>query len=285
MKNLVFLLLLMNILTSCKQAPKTFSEEKNLPAQTHLNVAYGNDSLQKMDIYLPANREVQSTKSLILIHGGGWNSGSKADFMTYIDSFKTRLPEYAIFNINYRLVNGSHVFPVPENDVKQAVDFIATNAETYHVNKDNFSLLGFSAGAHLALLQAYKYASPKVKVVVDYFGPTDLVSMYHKPWHPLVPLALQMITGASPESNKAIFEQSSPAHFVSPKSPPTLILHGEKDIVVNVSQSKLLAEKLQAAGVKHELHIYSKEGHGRWYGNSLVSSFDRIEAFLKTHSD
>jgi acetyl esterase/lipase len=44
-----------------------------------------------MDIYLPANRTA-NTKSLILIHGGGWTSGSKAEFDTYIDSFKTRLP-------------------------------------------------------------------------------------------------------------------------------------------------------------------------------------------------
>jgi len=285
MKIILSFLLLMNILTSCKQAPKAFAEEKNLPAQTLLNVAYGNDTLQKMDIYLPDNRSSETTKSLILIHGGGWNSGSKADFATYIDSFKTRLPDYAIFNINYRLVNGSHVFPTPENDVKNAVDFIAAHAENYHVSKDNFSLLGFSAGAHLALLQAYKYTLPRIKAVVDYFGPTDLVSMYHKPWHPLVPLALQMITGASPESNKTIFEQSSPAHFVSRQSPPTLILHGGKDIVVNVSQSKLLAEKLAAAGVKHEMHVYPNEGHGRWYGNTLVSSFDRIETFLKAHAE
>ena len=253
---------------------------KTLPAQQFLNVPYGSDTLQRMDIYLPANRSSATTKSLILIHGGGWTSGSKADFAVYIDSFKTRLPDYAIFNVNYRLVNGNNLFPTQENDVKAAVDFIAANAANYHVSGSNFSLLGFSAGAHLALLQAYKYTSPKMKAVIDYFGPTDLVAMYQKPWHPLVPLALQMVTGKSPEQDAAIFEASSPAHFVTSQSPPTLILHGGRDLVVNVSQSKLLAEKLQQKGVKHELFIYPNEGHGRWYGQSLVSSFDRIESFL-----
>jgi acetyl esterase/lipase len=181
-------------------------------------------------------------------------------------------------------VNGENLFPTQENDVKAAIDFIAGNAEKYTINKDSFSLLGFSAGAHLALLQAYKHASPRINAVVDYFGPTDLVAMYRNPWHPLVPLALQMITGTSPEKEKTIFEQSSPAYFVSKNSPPTLILHGGRDVVVNVSQSKLLAEKLKEAGVKHELHIYSTEGHGRWYGKSLVSSFDKIESFLNTHT-
>lgn len=270
----------MNIFTSCKQDPKAFVEQKALPEQTHLNIPYGKDTLQRMDIYLPANRTTDSTKSLILIHGGGWISGSKADFVTYIDSFKARLPDYAIFNINYRLVNGSNLFPTQENDVKAAIDFIVGNAEKYHVSKDHFALLGFSAGAHLALLQAYKNPSPGIKAVVDYFGPTDLVAMYNNPWHPLVPLALQMITGKLPEHDKTIFEQSSPAHFVSKASPPTLILHGGKDVVVNVSQSKLLAQKLKEAGVKHELYIYPFEGHGRWYGQSQLSSFDKIKVFL-----
>jgi acetyl esterase/lipase len=281
MKIFLILLFSMNILTSCKQEPKAFANEKALPEQTHLNVSYGKDTLQRMDIYLPANRTTDSTKSLILIHGGGWTSGSKAEFDSYIDSFKTRLPDYAIFNINYRLVNGGNLFPTQENDVKAAVDFIVDNAGKYHVSKGQLALLGFSAGAHLALLQAYKNPSPGIKAVVDYFGPTDLVAMYNNPWHPLVPLALQMITGKSPEQDKTIFEQSSPAHFVSEASPPTLILHGAKDVVVNVSQSKLLAQKLKEAGVKHELHIYPSEGHGRWYGQSLLSSFDKIETFLK----
>jgi acetyl esterase/lipase len=281
MKIIISLLLSMTLFTSCKQSPKATADEKSLPAQTLLNISYGNDTLQKMDIYLPANRTVTNTKSLILIHGGGWTSGSKADFATYIDSFKTRLPDYAIFNINYRLVNGGNLFPTQENDVKAALDFVVKNAGDYHVNKDKFSLLGFSAGAHLALLQAYKNTSPKIKAVIDYFGPTDLVAMYQKPWHPLVPLALQMITGTSPETANPIFEQSSPAHFVSRQSPPTLILHGGKDVVVNVSQSKLLAEKLEKNGVKHQLHIYPGEGHGRWYGQSLVSSFDQVQKFLE----
>jgi acetyl esterase/lipase len=273
----------MTILSSCKQESTAIAQVKDLPAQTHLNISYGNDSLHKMDIYLPANRSVASTKSLVLIHGGGWTSGSKADFTGYIDTLQQRLPDYAIFNINYRLVNGSNLFPTQENDVSAALSFIVQNAAEYPISKGKLSLLGFSAGAHLALLQAYKNASPRINAVIDYFGPTDLVAMYQKPWHPLVPLALQMITGTSPQADPSTFEQSSPAHFVSSQSPPTLILHGGKDVVVNVSQSKLLAQKLAENDVAHELHIYPGKGHGRWYGETLVSSFDRIEAFLNRH--
>jgi acetyl esterase/lipase len=271
----------MNIFNACQQTEKPFVKEKDLPQQTFHNLPYGKDALQVMDVYLPKIRSAQATKSLILIHGGGWMHGSKEEFTTYIDSFKTRLPDYAIFNINYRLVNGGNLFPTQEEDIKTAVDFIAANAANYGVCNGGFVLLGVSAGAHLALLQAYKYPSPKIGAVVDYFGPTDLMSMYQKPWSPLVPLALQMITGATPDTNRQLFESASPVNFISPASPPTLILHGGKDQVVDVSQSQALSKKLEAAGVKHQMKIFPAERHGRWYGNALSSSFDLIENFLR----
>jgi dipeptidyl aminopeptidase/acylaminoacyl peptidase len=140
-------------------------------------------------------------------------------------------------------------------------------------------LLGVSAGGHLALLQGYKYNDPKIAAIIDFFGPTDLVSMYKNPWHPLVPYALQMITGTTPTANAELYRQSSPINFVSSASAPTLILHGGRDHVVDVSQSKALKNKLDNAGVKNELIIYPEQRHG-WYGATLSRSFDKIEEFL-----
>src|SRR6476620_2162236 len=74
-----------------------------ISAKQLLNVSYGADPLQSMDVYLPANRTTAGTKALIMIHGGGWSTGDKADFNQYVDTMKKRLPEYAVFNINYRL--------------------------------------------------------------------------------------------------------------------------------------------------------------------------------------
>lgn len=271
----------MSLLTSC-QRNEHVAEEKNLPAQAIRDVSYGKDTAQRMDVYLPANRSVDSTKSIILIHGGGWNSGSKNDFVTYIDSFKKRMPDYAIFNINYRLVNGSNLFPTQEQDVKSAIDFIVANSNDYHVNKNKLVLLGVSAGGHLALLQGYKYHNPKVAAIIDFFGPTDLLSMFQKPWHPYVPFVLQMITGTTPKQNLLLYQQSSPINYVHSSSAPTLILHGGSDNIVNVSQSKSLKNKLDEAGVKNELVIYPGKSHG-WYGSTLSNSFDHIQKFLESN--
>lgn len=58
----------------------------SVAAKTMLNESYGTDPLQKMDIYLPANRSVTATKVIIMIHGGGWTGGDKSDFINMIDS-------------------------------------------------------------------------------------------------------------------------------------------------------------------------------------------------------
>ncbi|HEY0059217.1 MAG TPA: alpha/beta hydrolase [Flavisolibacter sp.] len=271
----------MSLITSCQDKAAS-ATQLPLPPKTMLNTQYGPDSLQRLDIYLPEGRSTATTTSLILIHGGGWNGGSKSDFTSYIDSFKKRLPNFAFFNLDYRLVSGAHLFPTQEQDIKKAIEFISVNAEAYGINKSSFVLLGASAGAHLALLQAYKYKEPQVKAVIDFFGPTDLLAMYQKPWHPLVTYALQMITGATPQSNKAIYIESSPLQYVTAQSAPTLIFHGGKDNVVDVSQSRLLEDKLKALGVPHEVIVYPHERHG-WQGATLSRSFDTIEAFLEAN--
>ncbi|MEI6946246.1 alpha/beta hydrolase [Paraflavisolibacter sp. H34] len=275
----------MSLFTSCHSNTSLAQPATSTPTlseETQLNISYGPDSLQRMDVYLPAGRSAATTASLVLIHGGGWNSGSKSDFASYIDSFRHRLPDYAIFNLDYRLVSNQHLFPTQEQDVKAALDFISAQSAAFGINKHRVALLGASAGAHLALLQAYKYSEPRVKAVIDFFGPTDLTEMYQRPWHHMIPYLLQTLTGTTPAAQAEVYRQSSPAHFVTAGSAPTLILHGSSDPIVSLSQSQLLQKRLQKAGVPHELVVYPNERHG-WRGATLHHSFDRIEGFLKTH--
>ena len=262
-------------ISSCK---KDDGVEEDMPVST-LNVSYGTNARQKMDVYLPANRSTSATKVIIMIHGGGWNTGDKSDFNQYVDSLKKREPAYAIFNINYRLANPPDLFQAQENDVKAAVEFIYNNRAQYRIS-DKFVLVGASAGGHLALLQGYKHTAPvKVKAIIDFFGPTDLIEMYNNPPNPLVPPLLANVTGGTPTTQSFIYQISSPLNYVTNQSSPTLILHGGIDIVVSPSQSILLKNKLQANSVVHEYIFYPTEGHG-WVGANLIDSFNKIQAFL-----
>lgn len=284
MKHLITLFFLMSLFTSCDKSAGRSSTNAiaQATAETKLNVAYGSDSAQRMDIYLPAGRN-NTTKVLVLIHGGGWASGDKNEFATAIPSLQQQLPGYAIANINYRLATqfGNH-FPTQENDVKAALNFILNRTDDYHISKD-VVLLGTSAGAHLALLQAYKNAAiVKPKAVISFFGPTDMAEMYNRQRDSYYQFAIGLLVGGTPDKKPEVYEQASPINFVTPQSAPTLLFHGGKDGLVPVSQSKELKAKLDSAGVPAELVIYPNEGHG-WWGARQQDSFKKMAAFLKKH--
>ncbi|WP_345258217.1 alpha/beta hydrolase [Flaviaesturariibacter amylovorans] len=283
MRTLFTLLISMILFQSCQDGKSTRPALNHMAAYTLPDVAYGTDSLQRMDVYLPAGRSTATTKAMILVHGGGWTGGNKRDFAAYIEAFRKRLPDYAFFNLNYRLVGGPTLLPQQEDDIRNAVAQITGKSAEYGINPDKLVILGASAGAHLALLQAYKQPSPKFAAVVDFFGPTDLQRMHDQPWHPLVPIALQMITGSKPSTQPDVYRNASPVSFVRPGVPPTLIFHGAKDNVVDISQSRVLADTLKGAGVSHELVVYPNERHG-WQGNNLKKSFDKLEEFLEKHN-
>lgn len=254
-----------------------------LPAETLMNVAYGSDPKQKMDVYLPSDREPAGTTLVVLIHGGGWNGGDKGQLNPYITELQKRLPDYAFANVNYRLFNlnnSSNRFPTQENDIKAAVEFLRNKAPEFKVSQ-KIVLLGVSAGGHLALLHGYKNESPDdVKAIVSFFGPSDLIELYNKPGNPGVPLLLNALTGTNPAENKKVYEQSSPIHFVTEKAPATLLLLGGKDPLVPENQSLLLRAKLQSLGVPHDYVYYPNEGHG-WRGDNLSHSLDKIASFLQ----
>ncbi|MEO5595026.1 MAG: alpha/beta hydrolase [Chitinophagaceae bacterium] len=269
------------VFTACKKSVDS-GNGNNQPASAMTDVSYGSDAKQKMDIYLPANRSTDSTKLIFLIHGGGWNEGDKADFTASVSYVQTLLPGYAIVNINYRLfANGQNLFPVQENDVKAAAEFVYNKRKEYLVS-DKWVFLGASAGGHLALLQSYKNTSPvKPKAVVSFFGPSDLTSLYNSN-NPLISLLLLNVTGTIPSLNPGLYQQSSPYNFITAQSPPTLLLHGGADPLVPPAQSTIVRDKLQLLGVPNQYVFYPTDGHG-WTGPDLLDSFDKIAAFLKMY--
>jgi len=285
--NLYLCLFTTAVMLSCKKEDTNGNNNNNIiAAASYNNVAYGTDALQKMDVYLPAGRSKDSTKVMVLIHGGAWASGDKADFAPFIDSLKRRLPDYAIFNINYRLSGlGTNVFPTQENDTRAAVEFIFSKRAEYLIS-DNFSMLGASAGGHLALLQAYKYSVPvKTKLVVDFFGPADLNDLYNNPG--IVPQStIEAIVGATPVSNPALYFQSSPINYATGSAAcPTIILQGSADLLVNAtSQSFALKNKLALEGVPVQYVEYTGAGHGDWSNSTYADAFNKIQAFVNQYN-
>jgi len=275
---LIFFLLVLHV--SCAKEP---SQPPILKAEEYIDVSYGTDRRQKMDIYLPAERSTQHTHLLIIIHGGVWSFGDKYDLNAYVDLAKTYLPGYAIANVNYRLITETgNKFPVQEDDINSAIQFLHQHISEYNLS-GKFVVLGESAGAHLGLLQAYKHTDVvHPSAVIDFYGPTDLVELYKSAFNVFTRETLEFILQGTPESKSNEYAASSPINYVSNGVCPTQIFHGGKDLVVDVKQSEELHHKLDSLHVEHEYIYYPDLAHG-WSGENLKTSFESIQNFLETH--
>jgi dipeptidyl aminopeptidase/acylaminoacyl peptidase len=87
--------------------------------------------------------------------------------------------------------------------------------------------------------------------IVAYYAPTDLEALAHVP-HDRVVLDLRQLTrdfiGADADAEPERFARASPSTFADTPVPPTLLIHGARDEIVPVAQSRSLAARLTAAG-------------------------------------
>jgi acetyl esterase/lipase len=247
------------------------------PAGTVLygNIPYANDTLKGhlLDIYLPHTSR-SSYPIVIWIHGGGWRKGDKYGEMDYMNNTVKELINngYAIASIDYRYSTKAK-FPAQIIDCNQAIEFLYNNAAKYHLDRDKFALIGYSAGGHLAALVGssnnntinsfyFNREQPhfKIKLVIDFFGINDLTAL--KGIGATDPHSgVTLLLGASAADRPDLANMASPVTYIDRDDPPFLVVHGDKDEAVDVSQSVLLNAKLKVSGIKNELVIVPGAPH------------------------
>lgn len=252
-----------------------------------LNQHYGDDSLQTIDIYLPAGRSVNGTRLMVFVHGGGWAGGDKSDFTPACASLVKNpdfTPEYAFANINYRIVmDGKNRFPTAEEDVAAAMTYLYAHADSFLVSPSS-AIIGASAGGQLATLVAYKHNEQKnIRCVVSTWGPYDMKRFYDEGYIG-VPEMLKWVTGYTPEENPEIYATSSSLRYVSADSPPTFLAHGSLDSLVRLDQGKELDSALSKNGVPHVLYTF--RGYHGYPSDSVANDaagkmFEFISKYMK----
>lgn len=247
-------------------------------AQTvNKDVAYSDDPKQKMDVYLPA-QVTGKTPAIILIHGGSWIGGDKINMTHWLKPLQSAFPEYVIFAINYQLASrekNANQWPVQINDVDKAVNFIKDNAKEYNINKKELILIGESAGAQLALIEGINHDTDHaVKVIVDLFGPADMVDLYQAHHE------LAILMNGTPTAIPAVYADASAVNHVDKKSPATIIFHGTADPIVPIRESDSLNVQLKKANVPVSYITYAGKGHG-WRGNEILDTYSKTVAFIK----
>ena len=203
MKKLFLLpVLFLLLLTGCSSDDdsKTIADDPSIKKEL-LNVSYGSDAEQKIDIYLPAGRS-QNTKVIVLLHGGSWIAGNKSDMTYLVPSIQQQFPNHAIVNINYRLATeNSPAFPKQISDIQEVIKHLE---KTGYKISDDYAFIGFSAGGHLALLYSYAYdPDHHVKAICDVVGPADFSDPNYLS-HPLFSSASQDLIGTSTPTQEQI---------------------------------------------------------------------------------
>jgi acetyl esterase/lipase len=223
---------------------------------------------EKCDLYLPKNLpDDKRVPAIVIIHGGGWKAGDKADKREiHLGTYFAKCG-YVAMSINYKLCKNK-VPSWPQNiyDCKTAVKFLRKNAARLKVNPDFIGAIGGSAGGHLVSMLAvtgsceelepprlYEEHSSAIQACVDLYGISDHIARGRS--------YLADILGATLEEDPELWKFASPINHVSPDTCPVLILHGLKDSTVDYQQSISFIEALSRESVPSRLILVSGAPH------------------------
>lgn len=294
--NLLFCILCSHFIIYAQDTNRVF---KNFPPGTTLkaNIPYAGDTLKKhrLDIYWPKNA-AKNMPLVVWFHGGAWRTNDQCGDMSYMKNTIAEILNngYVLASVDYRFSTQSK-FPQIVQDCNLGLEYLFQHAASYGIDKNRMAVMGFSAGAHLICLATLAHnnnvsafiapgakKSFKIKAVIDYYGPSDLIS-HTRPAEAFDPNSpISNLLGASPIDRPDLARIASPVTYVDKNDPPFLIINGEKDESVHYTQSKLLGSYLTLAGVKNEVVIVKDAPHyGDYFDVEPVRN--KVIKFLNEH--
>jgi acetyl esterase/lipase len=306
MKNLIFFLMLFS--TGLIAQPKELNIEKTAIQSSRywLDVDYvGDDNIaHRLDIHLPQIGKAPFPIVVVVYGSAFFSNSSKAN------AFRDGIGQYllqngfAVVSINHRSSRDG-IFPAQIQDVKAAIRYTRANAAKFSLDSRFIGITGWSSGGHLSALTGttnttktdkingldidiegklgkYTATSSQVNAVVDWFGPTDFLTMDEcgsTMNHNEAKSPESTLIGGAIQDNKDKTALANPITYVNKQNPPFLIFHGDKDPLVPHCQSEKLYAAMQKEGVKSELIIIKEGGHGP--GVMVNIYFDKMITFFK----
>jgi acetyl esterase/lipase len=214
-----------------------------------------------LDLYFPEGGAAQPL--VLFVHGGGWvggntrHSGALADFPAALAQLAAE--GFVVASVEYRL-SGEAPFPAALQDVRAALRHLRANAEKYRIDGDKVAVWGGSAGGQLAALaalscgdqtldaQAAPARSECVQGAVIWYGVFDFAPVVAGSGD----TAANRFLGCGGSCDAESVRRASPIRYVTADDPPFLLIHGENDRTVDVSQSRAVEAALRQAGVTVE---------------------------------
>jgi acetyl esterase/lipase len=255
------------------------------------NILYGGEADKKLTLDIYQLKEQKNSYLIVWIHGGAWRSGSKENPPLGLLGYG-----YALASIDFSL-STEKIFPAQVHEIKAAVRFLRANANKYGFQPGKIIIWGSSSGGHLASLVAttsnhkdlegnignYANTSSSVQGCIDYFGPTNLLTILNQstPHGLNVRLpALAILLGKPVEQVTDLAKLASPVFHVDAADPPMFIVHGEQDVQVPINQSIELMSAYKSKKLKIQMEFIPNAGHSdsAYFKKELL---DKVDKFLK----
>lgn len=238
-------------------------------------VAFAPDLGLSLDIYRPQGAGARSAPTVLFFYGGGWQRGQRGQYRFV----GRRLAQQGVLAVvaDYRTYPRAG-FPDFINDAARAVAWTRQHAREYGGDPQRLFIAGHSAGAQIAALLA---TDPRYLARHD-MQPHDLAGVIGLagPYDFVINGQYENVFG--PPSQ---WPQAQAINFVDGNEPPFLLIHGDKDRVVEVRDSADMATKLRAERVKARLLILPGGGHdaalaGLYDPNRSPTVLPAIVAFI-----
>lgn len=242
-----------------------------------------------LDLFLPP-RGKSNRRAIVLVHGGGWQSGNKSNFYPMANLLAQR--GYTAILPEFRLSPEAR-YPAGLIDVRDAIDWVAAHAADYGIEPDRIAIGGESSGGHMAALLAYTGGTRlftsdggqarRIDALIDIDGVLDLTS----------PMALSFENRAGSESPMArwlggsreqkadLWKQANPVAHLGQRPPPTLVISGGHDRFT-VGRDRVGA-LLSSRGVPFRHVHFERLPHTFWlFEPYLEQVVEAIDHFLRT---
>jgi acetyl esterase/lipase len=277
---------------------KEYVGQKNVAngeVEVHKNVVYVNRDGVDLHLHiLYPKGTVSSLPCIVYVQGSAWKKQNLE--MAIPDLARVAAKGFVVASVEYR-PSDIGKFPSQVQDAKTAIRFMRKHAEQYFVDTHNIVIWGNSSGGHTAMFvgftqgnktldtDVYSEYSDKVNAVVNFFGPSELAKMSDFPStmnHALDTSPEGILIGGSISENPELARRASPVYYVTKDAVPVFMAHGDRDMLVPLNQSDLVAEALDKAGVAYEYYCLQGAGHGgrEFWTNEML---EKMIEFIKKH--
>jgi acetyl esterase/lipase len=189
---------------------------------------------------------------------------------------------FTVFAINHR-ATPRFQYPAPVEDVQRAVRFVRANAKTYAIQPDRIGAAGGSSGGHLVSMAGVldgkgdpddpdpvNRMSGKVQAVFTLYAPSNLLTIIYQSevrGNSELFVGTRITPNTPPTAADAKrFLAASPVSHVTADDPPFLMMHGDADMTVPITQSAEMEKVLKHAGVESKFITVPGGMHGGNFG-------------------